>query len=316
MVSSAGSIRTLSLQSPSMATALTFSFAATLAIVVSAPSASPHHPHPPTPLCLSLTTHTLPLHSASPSPRTPSHSPLPLPHHPYPPSPLCLPSPPTPSHTPLPLPKPLTTPHLGRLRVEGIDDTIELRLDGLPFSRDCSPFLNWNDNQTESESEKAVVLRSLVATLKLQPALDNTLEAKAVKLLESVNPKSQATSDAFFYRFASNSDDSVTAFMQYFGILLSSVNQSITTAAMKMLDNLLFWCSAKSRLALVQADLILQNIITLNPLSLPFTKAADIHTYLMKIVDWSISISVTDSWTCVHRRLVTSPLLQYQATHH
>ncbi|KAK2946482.1 hypothetical protein BLNAU_18587 [Blattamonas nauphoetae] len=58
--------------------------------------------HPPTPLCLSLTTHTLPLPclsltthtlplpSASPSPTTPSHSPLPLPHHPHPPTPLCL----------------------------------------------------------------------------------------------------------------------------------------------------------------------------------------------------------------------------------
>ncbi|KAK2960280.1 hypothetical protein BLNAU_4833 [Blattamonas nauphoetae] len=66
----------------------------------------PHHPHPPTPLCLSLTTHTLPL-------------PLPLPHHPHPPTPLCLsltthtlplpsasPSPPTPSHSPLPLHSP------------------------------------------------------------------------------------------------------------------------------------------------------------------------------------------------------------------
>ncbi|KAK2941474.1 hypothetical protein BLNAU_23621 [Blattamonas nauphoetae] len=81
------------------------------------PFTVPHHPRPPSLLCLSLTTHTLPLPSASPSPPTPSLSPLPFPHHPRPPTPLCLslsthtlplpstsPSPPTPSHSPLPLP--------------------------------------------------------------------------------------------------------------------------------------------------------------------------------------------------------------------
>ncbi|KAK2953984.1 hypothetical protein BLNAU_11086 [Blattamonas nauphoetae] len=65
----------------------------------------PHHPHHPTPLCLSLTTRTLPLPSASPSPPTPSHSPLPLPHHPHPPTPLCL------SLTTLTIPLPLPLPH-------------------------------------------------------------------------------------------------------------------------------------------------------------------------------------------------------------
>ncbi|KAK2957604.1 hypothetical protein BLNAU_7503 [Blattamonas nauphoetae] len=49
-----------------------------------------------------------------------------------------------------------------------------------------SPFLNWSDDDPGSENEKAIVFRSLVATLKSHPALDASLEAKAVKLLKSI----------------------------------------------------------------------------------------------------------------------------------
>ncbi|KAK2956652.1 hypothetical protein BLNAU_8493 [Blattamonas nauphoetae] len=53
---------------------------------------------------------------------------------------------------------------------------------------------------------------------------------------------------------------------------------------MKMLGSLIQWCSAKVRLALVKADLIPQLIITLNPQSLSFAEAGDIHVYLLNIV--------------------------------
>ncbi|KAK2939828.1 hypothetical protein BLNAU_25260 [Blattamonas nauphoetae] len=36
-------------------------------------------------------------------------------------------------------------------------------------SQDCSPFLNWKEEALPSQSEAAVVFRSLVATIKLQP---------------------------------------------------------------------------------------------------------------------------------------------------
>ncbi|KAK2953084.1 hypothetical protein BLNAU_12073 [Blattamonas nauphoetae] len=42
------------------------------------------------------------------------------------------------------------------------------------------------EEKLESEKEKAVIFRSLVAKVKLQPALDSSLEAKAVKFLQSV----------------------------------------------------------------------------------------------------------------------------------
>ncbi|KAK2946508.1 hypothetical protein BLNAU_18550 [Blattamonas nauphoetae] len=60
----------------------------------------------------------------------------------------------------------------------------------------CETFLNWSDDEkVESESEKAVIFRSLVAIVKLQPELDDSLEAKAVKFLDYVQPFSQKCAD-------------------------------------------------------------------------------------------------------------------------
>ncbi|KAK2950724.1 hypothetical protein BLNAU_14395 [Blattamonas nauphoetae] len=55
---------------------------------------------------------------------------------------------------------------------------------------------------------------------------------------------------------------------------------------MLMLNNLVQRCSPEVRLTLVKADLIPRLISTINPLSLSFAEAADIHTNLMEIV-WS-----------------------------
>ncbi|KAK2953018.1 hypothetical protein BLNAU_12007 [Blattamonas nauphoetae] len=149
---------------------------------------------------------------------------------------------------------------------------------------DCSPFLNWEYNPLETAIEKAVVFQSLVVTMKLQSAVDDSLEAKAVKFLESVNPQTQSSADAFLNKFASNSDESSANFVQSIVVLISTPSQVIATAAMKILRTLFNHGSAKSRLALVSADLIHQLVATLNPLSLSFANAFGIHTCLMNVV--------------------------------
>ncbi|KAK2954381.1 hypothetical protein BLNAU_10713 [Blattamonas nauphoetae] len=133
----------------------------------------------------------------------------------------------------------------------------------LPFSTDCSLFLKWREGKHESEHERAAAFRSLVATVKLQPALDANLEMKAVKLLESVSPYSGEKAKAFLSSFAPILDESSII---------------ITTAAMKMIEALIRNCSTKILLALVQAGLIPQLIVTLNPQSHSFAEAEDIHT--------------------------------------
>ncbi|KAK2947876.1 hypothetical protein BLNAU_17201 [Blattamonas nauphoetae] len=158
-------------------------------------------------------------------------------------------------------------------------------------SANCSPFLNWTGDQTESEDGWAVVFRSLVATVKLQPALDVYLEAKSVKFLDSMKPMILQDADAFLRGLGRAGDESSTNFVQSVVVLLSTPSQVITTSAMKMINSLLLWCSPKLQFTLVQADLIPQIIVTLNPLSLSIAEAVGIHTKVMKSIDSSFSLA-------------------------
>ncbi|KAK2944941.1 hypothetical protein BLNAU_20117 [Blattamonas nauphoetae] len=163
-------------------------------------------------------------------------------------------------------------------------------------SSDCSPFLSWDEKTPESEDEQAVIFRSLVATLKLQPALDDSLEAKAVKLLTSVIPYRGESVDAYLGRFGRTADDSLASFTLSIGVLLSSPNRAITTAMMKMITPLILDCLAQVRLALVKADLLPQIVITLNPQSLSFTEVSYIHLYLMNSIRESLWLATPDGF--------------------
>ncbi|KAK2948850.1 hypothetical protein BLNAU_16193 [Blattamonas nauphoetae] len=154
------------------------------------------------------------------------------------------------------------------------------------FSMDCSPFLNWNEKELESEDEWAIVFRSLVATLKFQPALAVSLETKAVTFLKSVSPASQSSPDDFLNSLGRATDESPTAFVQSLVVLLSSASQVITTASMELLSNLFWPYSPKLHLSLIKADLIPQIIIALNPHSLSFAETLSIHINLMKTIRW------------------------------
>ncbi|KAK2963586.1 putative Protein kinase domain containing protein [Blattamonas nauphoetae] len=165
------------------------------------------------------------------------------------------------------------------------------------FSMDCSAFLNWDECRLESEQEIAVVFRSLVVTLKFQPALDASLEAKAIKFLEFVKPKGRQSADAFLSTLASSSDESVSDFVRCIVVLVSSPSQIITTAAMEILNQLIYWCSPQVRLALVRADLFPQLITALNPQSHSFSEAVDIHTNLLSSITRSLRLTTPDCLT-------------------
>ncbi|KAK2955238.1 hypothetical protein BLNAU_9790 [Blattamonas nauphoetae] len=163
-----------------------------------------------------------------------------------------------------------------------------------PFSMDSSPFMNWREGDEESFPEKGVVFLSLVATVKLQPTFDGSIEVMAVKFLESVIPKSRQSSAGFLSSLGRTTDESLTDFVQCIVVLISTPNQVITAAVTRILDSLIFCCPAADRLVLVKADLIPQLIITLNPQSLSFEEAVDIHTNLMKSISWSFYLATQD----------------------
>ncbi|KAK2964051.1 hypothetical protein BLNAU_1132 [Blattamonas nauphoetae] len=159
----------------------------------------------------------------------------------------------------------------------------------LSFSRDCSPFLNWSeDERIDSKHEKAVVFRSLVATLQLQPVLDDSLEAKAVTFLKSVDPKNGVYIDTLLSHDGPATDESLKDFIQFIVVLISSAYQAITTTTMKMLSCLYMRCPIDLLFPLVKANLIPHIVITLNPLSLSFTEAVDIHISLMIIIHHAV----------------------------
>ncbi|KAK2956777.1 hypothetical protein BLNAU_8230 [Blattamonas nauphoetae] len=162
-----------------------------------------------------------------------------------------------------------------------------------PFSLDCLPFLNWNEEEHDSVHEKAVVFQSLVATVKLQTALNASLEAKAVNFLKYVNPEDQESADAFLSNFGPATDESLKIFIQSIVVLLSTTSQTFTVAAMKIQKNVIMHSSPKHHLALIKADIIPQIITTLNPLSLPLTEAADIHTHLISTITDSFWLPTT-----------------------
>ncbi|KAK2954146.1 hypothetical protein BLNAU_10963 [Blattamonas nauphoetae] len=158
----------------------------------------------------------------------------------------------------------------------------------------CYPFLNWDEYNNKHQHENAIIFRSLVATVKLQPALDDSLEAKAVNFLNTVDPNEGESADAFLGSFASLSHEPSTEFVQSMIVLVSSASEVITTTTMKVLKNLIWFISAKLNLTLVKADLIPQLILTLNPLSLSFAEAEDIHTSLISTITWSAWLSTPD----------------------
>ncbi|KAK2943320.1 hypothetical protein BLNAU_21745 [Blattamonas nauphoetae] len=161
----------------------------------------------------------------------------------------------------------------------------------LAFSMDSSPFLNWTYNPDESDEDKAVVFRSLVATLKSQDALDDSLEEKAVEFLESVTPDDEEFADLYVDGFASNSDKSLTIFLLSIMFLISSGSQVIKTATMKMLRYLPCNCTPEVRFPLVQADLIPQLINTLNPQDHSFEEAEDLHICLLSIMNATFGLT-------------------------
>ncbi|KAK2943942.1 hypothetical protein BLNAU_21145 [Blattamonas nauphoetae] len=125
----------------------------------------------------------------------------------------------------------------------------------------------------------------------IQPSLDVSLEAKALEFLKSVHPLNQQSADAFLRRLASSSEKYLTDFIQPMMVLISSPSQAISTAAVKMLECLIIFCSLKIRLALITADMIPQLVINLNPLSLSFAEAVDIYTCLFSIIIRSFRLS-------------------------
>ncbi|KAK2959588.1 hypothetical protein BLNAU_5366 [Blattamonas nauphoetae] len=129
----------------------------------------------------------------------------------------------------------------------------------------------------------------LVATVKLQLAFDASLEAKAVKFLDSVDADDEESADAILPSLASSSDNYSTNFPGYHH---SSDEDSLVS-------NMIGSCSTRVLYTLLKADLLPQLIVTLNPLSQSFAEEADIHINIMNIITRSFWLATPDIFTCL-----------------
>ncbi|KAK2956333.1 hypothetical protein BLNAU_8700 [Blattamonas nauphoetae] len=121
---------------------------------------------------------------------------------------------------------------------------------------------------------------------------DETLFSQfPVKFLRSLEVLDEELADAFLNNFASISDEPLADYVQCVGVLIASPNRAITTAALKMLRNQMAMCSTTVLLMLVTADLLPQLMNTLNPQSLSFAEAVDIHSDLLIIIPYSYWLS-------------------------
>ncbi|KAK2948614.1 hypothetical protein BLNAU_16433 [Blattamonas nauphoetae] len=162
---------------------------------------------------------------------------------------------------------------------------------------ECSHFLNWSGEVPETPHGQAVLFRSLVATVNLHPALDASLEAKTVKLLEYLSRQNQSTADAFLDSLGQTTHESLMNFIQSIVVLISSPSQDIAAASVEMFHSLIKECSLRVNLALVKADMIPQLVRTLNPQSLSFAIAEDIHINLLKTIRESIWLATPNGLT-------------------
>ncbi|KAK2957533.1 hypothetical protein BLNAU_7432 [Blattamonas nauphoetae] len=160
-----------------------------------------------------------------------------------------------------------------------------------PFSGDCSPFLNWDGEKIESEYKKAAVYRSLVATLKIQPALDVSLEAKAEKFLESLWSMDEEQVDTLLSCLGVSKYGSGFDLAKSIVVLLSSASKKITDWTVRIIKYLVNKSYLEKRYMLVTADLIPKLINTLNPRSCIFAEAVGIHSCLMHLITSSLHLT-------------------------
>ncbi|KAK2945218.1 hypothetical protein BLNAU_19858 [Blattamonas nauphoetae] len=153
------------------------------------------------------------------------------------------------------------------------------------------PPLNWDGALFQSPSEKSVVYHSLVSLIQPDFVFTDDFVKKAVLLLEQLRFSNSTDTNKFICPAMESTDQNLMEFLQSFMILLSSANHTLITATMKMLDSLLHNTSTRMHLRLINADLIVHLLTSLNPLSLSIADTQDIHSSVISIITLSLCLS-------------------------
>ncbi|KAK2950690.1 hypothetical protein BLNAU_14361 [Blattamonas nauphoetae] len=159
-----------------------------------------------------------------------------------------------------------------------------------------SAFLDWDGQQIDSVSDRSTIYCSLVQMVKNEPALDPSLEDKAVSFLEQIKLDSANDVDSFISGIVPSSlPESSRDFIESIVELISGHSKPVLNAAMTFVRDLAFRSSNNTILKLVKDGLIPQIISSLDLFSLPFTCAEEVHSSLLGILYNSIQKSTNHS---------------------
>ncbi|KAK2952712.1 hypothetical protein BLNAU_12361 [Blattamonas nauphoetae] len=150
-----------------------------------------------------------------------------------------------------------------------------------PSPKRSSRFLDWDGQPIKKPNDQSKMFTSLVSMLKEGQSLDDSLVEKIILFLKQMSHSLDADSKVILCLLPSTSAESMHSFLTTITVFLSSSKHTIIAAFLEMLNSLLNRCSSQMHLALVKADLIPRLITTLNPQSLSFAEAVEIHSGLM-----------------------------------
>ncbi|KAK2955024.1 hypothetical protein BLNAU_9955 [Blattamonas nauphoetae] len=145
-------------------------------------------------------------------------------------------------------------------------------------------FLDWNGIPFMSTPTQSSVYRSLVQMVTDNHHFDDDLTNKAVLFLYEFRNAREEPGDSFFDLDKYASHETVKDFVHSVGMLLSAPNQRIVEATMEFLHRMIIIRSKHFLLKLVKADLIPHLLASLNPVSLSFEYAEDVHIHLVSII--------------------------------
>ncbi|KAK2942352.1 hypothetical protein BLNAU_22739 [Blattamonas nauphoetae] len=150
-------------------------------------------------------------------------------------------------------------------------------------------FTMWDRKQLESIQDYSTLFRSLVQMIKDGHPFDDAMTKKAVFLLEEIHFLFVREYGIFIYSLVPSSPQkSVQEFVDLIAVFISSANQPIIQATLKVIVRLINRSSPTLLLLLINADLISRIVSSLLPISLPFSEAQELHSNLLVIVRTSL----------------------------
>ncbi|KAK2963670.1 hypothetical protein BLNAU_1235 [Blattamonas nauphoetae] len=156
-----------------------------------------------------------------------------------------------------------------------------------------SAFLDWLPTDFDSLKEASPAFQSLVLMFRDEYSIDDTIVLKVTMFLQSITPGTTESFDCdeFFTELIPSPSNPVESLLDALYILLSSNHQPIIQSTLKVLSRLILFSSSPYQLNLIQANVVNQLLLILQPCSLEFSEHILIHADFIRILTYASQTS-------------------------